>query len=91
MRKRTKLKKRHRTNKFTKKLIDIELKLQESYINERRKEEFDATSKIKSNPKYFYSYAKRFSKHKPKAGPLIDPTTNQLTCDSQQMANILQK
>ena len=55
------------------------------------KNEFDATSKIKSNHKYFYSYAKGFSKHKPKVGTLIDPTTNQLTCDSQQMANILQK
>ena len=41
-------------------------------------------------PKYFYSYAKKFSKHKPKVGPLIDPSTNELSTDSKRMANILQ-
>jgi len=91
MRKRKKLKKKFQSNKITHKLIDIELKLQNSYNKERNNQEIDATSKIKSNPKYFYSYAKRFSKPKPKVGPLIDPTTNQLTNDNQQMANILQE
>ena len=90
MRNRAKLKRKHRSNKNVQKLIDIELKLQQSHRNERQKQELDATSKIKSNPKYFYSYAKKFSKHKPKVGPLIDPSTNELTTDSKRMANILQ-
>ena len=71
-------------------MIDIELKLQTSYANERYNQELDAISKIKVNPKFFYSYAKRFSKTKPKVGPLLDPTTNKLTDDNLQMANILQ-
>ena len=90
MRKRLKLKKRKPTQKIHQKLIDIELELQESYSNERTNQETTATSKIKSNPKYFYSYAKRFSKHKPKVGPLKDPKTNEMTNDSHKMANILQ-
>jgi len=90
MRKRRKLKKRSPSNKTKARLIDIELKLQNSYANERKTQELDAISKIKVNPKYFYSYAKRFSKTKPKVGPLMDPTTNQLTDNNTRMANILQ-
>jgi len=45
MRKRTKLKKRYQTNKTIQKLIDIELELQQSYTNERRNQEAEATSK----------------------------------------------
>lgn len=90
MRKRTKLKKRRQTKRITQALIDIELKLQKSYTDERRDREAKATSKIKTNPKYFYSYAKQFSKHKPNIGPLLDPATNELTSDSLRMASILQ-
>ena len=53
MRKCLKIKKRKPTQKIHQKLIDIELKLQESYSNERRSQETNATSKIKANPKYF--------------------------------------
>ena len=92
MRKRKRLsKKNFKTNKTKQKLIDIELMLQQSHKRERDKAELDASLKIKSNPKYFYSYAKRFTKTKPKVGPLKNPTTNKLTSDSQEMANILQK
>ena len=91
MRKRKKLNKKiYKSNKVKQKLIDIELLLQNSYDCEREKNEQDASSKIKSNPKYFYSYVKRFSKTKPKVGPLKDPLTNKLTTDCQEMANILQ-
>ena len=47
--------------------------------------------KLKKNPKYFYSYAKKYSKTKPKVGPLMDPVTKSLTGDSLRMANILQE
>ncbi|XP_066920921.1 uncharacterized protein [Clytia hemisphaerica] len=90
MRKRMKLKKRQLNKNTKSRLIDIELKLQSSYANERYNQELDAISKIKVNPKFFYSYAKRFSKTKPKVGPLLDPITNKLTDNNLQMANILQ-
>jgi len=69
MHKRTKLKKRYQTNKTTQKLIDIELELQQSYTNERRNQEADATSNIKLNPKYFYSYANVFQNTNLKLAP----------------------
>ena len=90
MRKRKKLRKRFSSRKTAKKLVEIEFLLQNSFTRERDKKETKATAKIKSNPKYFYSYANRFSKSKPKVGPLLDPTTNELTDDSLAMANILQ-
>ena len=62
MRKRKKLtKKNSKSNKIKQKIIDIEILLQKSHKHERNKLELDATSKIKANPKYFFSYAKRFS------------------------------
>ena len=91
MRKRKKLKKRRPSRTTKEKLFDIEVKLQNSYANERINQELDAISKIKANPKFFYSYAKRFSKTKPKVGPLIDPSTNRLTDDNLEMANLLQE
>ena len=91
MRKRKKLiKKNSQTRKSKQKFIDIELLLQESHKCERVKAELDATSKIKTNSKYFFSYAKRFSKTKPKIGPLTNPATKNLTSNSQEMADILQ-
>ena len=91
MRKRKKLiKKNSQTRKSKQKCIDIELLLQESHNCERVKAELDATSKIKTNSKYFFSYAKRFSKTKPKIGPLTNPATKNLTSNSQEMADILQ-
>ena len=47
--------------------------------------------KFKKNPKYFYSNAKKYSKRKPKVGPLMDPVTKPLTDNSLRMANILQE
>ena len=82
MRKRKKLRKKPFSNRTKQKLIDIEIQLQSSLNNERQNQELNATSKIKTNPKYFYAYAKQYSKTKPKVGPLIDPVTNQLTDDN---------
>eukprot|EP00111_Clytia_hemisphaerica_P013867 TCONS_00040826-protein len=90
MRKRKKLRKRFQNLKTTEKLVEIEVLLQKSFAQERKQKEAEATSKIKSNPKFFYSYANRYSKSKPKVGPLIDPDTKKLTNDPLLMANILQ-
>ena len=50
-----------------------------------------ACEAIKLNPKYFFSYAKRYSKTKARVGPLFDKTTNNYVSDSKKMADILQK
>ena len=54
------------------KLINIELLLQRSYKKSVTAEEQKATKAIKSNPKYFFSYAKKYSKVKTKIGPLLN-------------------
>ena len=64
-------------NKTKQKLTDFEVKLQKSHIRERA--ENDAASKIKTNPKYFYEYAKRYSKTNPKVGPLRNPENKQIS------------
>ena len=98
MRKRTKLTKRfsvefnqNKKNILKEKLIDIEILLQKSHYTEKKQCELNATNKIKSNPKYFYSYAKRYSKTKPKVGPLRDPKTSRLTSNPGEMADLLQQ
>ena len=91
MRKRKKLRKGFSSKKTSQKLIDIELELKDPTTKKDMIKKLTQTSKIKTNPKFFYSYANRFAKSKPKVGPLIDPTTNELTDDSLRMANILQE
>ena len=49
-----------------------------------------AISKIKSNPKFFYSYSKKLSKTKVNISQLFDSDGN-LTTDRKDIANILQK
>ena len=51
--------------------------------------EAKAVSTIKSNPRYFYSYAKRFAKMKSSVSPLRDQDGN-LVNDPQQKAELLQ-
>ena len=53
------------------KIDSIELQLKASYVERRRKQEEEAISKIKKNPKAFYTYAKRFSKTFSGVGPII--------------------
>ena len=53
-------------------LINIELELQKSRKNSKIAKESKALQAIKTNTKYFYSYAKRNSKIKPRVGPLYD-------------------
>ena len=54
-----------------KELEDVEAKLDFSYQSRRKDKEKDAIMKMNKNPKYFYSYAKRFSKTSNEMGNLI--------------------
>ena len=49
-----------------------------------------AVNKIHYNPKYFFSYAKKFSKQKHNISMLFDENKNIATC-SKQITNILQR
>ncbi len=72
------------------KLTNIEILLQKSYQATHQQGEMRAVQSIKSNPKYYFAYAKKFSKIKTKIGPLLDEN-NQYTASSQDMANIFKK
>ncbi len=69
-------------------LRDIEKSLQKSYRSQRDFNEGKAVDAIKTNSKYFYSYAKKFSKVKSSIGPLMN-STNNLVSGPQKMAEIL--
>ena len=77
-----------RKSKLQNELIDIEIKLQESYKKANEYNEQKAIKAIKTNSKYFYSYAKKFSKVKTKIGPLLKEDSK-LTSNSEEMAEIL--
>ena len=63
--------------------------IKDSVKNEAKKSEQEAISKIKENPKYFFSWSKRKLKYKTSVGPLVDSTGN-LQHDEKIMADILQ-
>ena len=75
---------------INKKLTDIEKNLKLSREHEQSKLENTAIKRIKDNSKYFFAYAKSFSKIKIGIGPLVD-AKNKLTSCSKQMAEILSK
>ena len=54
------------------------------------KKEGEALGKIKRNPKYFYSYANKFSKTKTRVGPLAD-SNGETVKDPYLMAEMLKK
>ena len=68
-------------------IISIEVTLQKSYKSSSEFIENKAINAIKRNSKYFFSYAKTFSKVKNKIGPLL--RKNILISDPKQMAEIL--
>ena len=95
MRRRTALKKRYVASKsqtsreaLMKKLVYIEKQLQRSHDENRHLTEARAVEKIKSNPKFFYTFAKRFSQVKIGVGPLIN-SAKQLISAPRKMAEIL--
>ena len=69
---------------------NVEAKINESHRRERERKELEAISKIKVNPKAFYTYTKRFNKTASKIGPLADEN-NKIQNGAKEKANILQK
>ena len=95
MRKRTRIRKQYhaqavptKKRKIQSKLANIERRLQESYRSQEKHDEEKAINKIKSNSKYFFSYARRKAKIHTPIGPLTDSTGN-LDSSPAGMAKIL--
>ena len=80
--------------RLTSELVDIEKKLQMSYKSEKSEMEHKAVSAIKRNSKYFFSYARKFSKIFTGIGPLISALDEIVSCPVQMaemLANQYQK
>ena len=95
MRRRTRLKKRYISAKtevnrqaLLQKLIHIEKDLQKSHCDQRELEERRAIEKIKTNPKFFFTFGKKFSKIKIGVGPLMN-TAKKLIAAPTKMAEML--
>ena len=69
---------------------EIEKKLQHSYKQEHSDMEGKAVNAIKTNPKYFFIYAKKFSTMKSSIGPLLNSAKELVSCPLK-MADILSK
>ena len=74
--------------KLREKLIRIEMLLQHSHRDGMTRKEQLAVKSIKTNPKYFFSYAKQFSTTHSKIGPLLNKL-NEYTSNSSEMGEIL--
>ena len=77
-----------RRTKLEEEARDIEKKLQESHKQEHSDMEGKAVKSIKSNPKYFFTYAKKFSAVKSSVGPLLNAAKELISCPAK-MADIL--
>ena len=78
-----------RKTKLYQELIQIEVKLQRLQKQSCEYQEKKACEAIKENSKFFFNYANKMRKIRSSVGPLLDPTTNQMTTDSAKMAEIL--
>ena len=72
-----------------KKLALIIYSIRDAIVDENLFMEEQAVGKIKTNPKYFYSYAKRYSNQKQSISMLFDKDGN-IHTKSKEIANILQ-
>lgn len=77
-----------RKEKLQDELVTIEKALQKSYKDSISYRENKAFNAIKNNSKYFFKYAKRFSKIKTSIGPLLNEK-NEFESDSKKMADML--
>ena len=75
-------------SKIREKLVTIELLLQKSHLDARNRREQLAVKAIRTNSKFFFSYAKQYSTVRSKIGPLLT-RTNEYTNSSFEMGNIL--
>ena len=69
--------------------LELELAIRDQIHADQNKREKDAISKIKLNPKAFFSYSRSFCKTKSGIGPLTDSTGN-LQSDPKIMSELLQ-
>ena len=72
------------------KVSHIAYEIKEEILDQLNQKEQRAVSTIKSNPKYFYSYAQRLAKSKSSVAPLRT-AEGTLTDDPREKANILQR
>ena len=70
-------------------LAAIHILIRDSINEQLEDQEIKAVSTVKLNPRYFFSYAKRFAKCKDFIGPL-KTHSDQLTKDPKEMADLLQ-
>ena len=76
--------------KLTKEVSMLAFNISEEIKKDLDAKEAKAVKTIKSNPRYFFSYAKRFSKTKATVSPLRK-ADGQLTNDPQQKSELLQE
>ena len=74
--------------KLRSELINIEKELVNSHRTCKEYEEHQAIQSIKKNIKFFFAYARRFSKLNNKIGPLLDDS-GKIIADDLGMANLL--
>ena len=77
-----------RRAKIKDQLINIELQLLKSHNDEQTHDENLAIDRIKSDPNYFFKYAKKFSKTGTEVGPLQD-SHGDLVNDKKLMSDLL--
>lgn len=77
-----------RKKKFCVELITIEKALAESYRLSKKYEENKAAKAIKNNSKYFFNYAKKYSKVKSTIGPLQNGANNKIVSSTKEMAEL---
>ena len=86
----TKVRSSSRKAKLLDEVRTIEKSLKSSYEIDQAENEHKAILAISRNSKYFYSYAKKFSRIKTAIGPLLDSARKLVVCPSK-MAEILRR
>ena len=76
--------------KLRSELESIEKLLKESYDKRRMKQEKEALSKMKKDPKAFYNYAKKFSKATSDIGPFMSKEGN-VVADAKTITDMLKE
>ena len=77
-----------RREKIKEQLVNIELELLKSHNDEKTHGKILAIDRIKSEPNYFFKYAKKFSKTSTEVGPLQD-SHGDLVNDKKVMSDML--
>ena len=78
----------HKIALFRKRLKSVEEELEKLYTIRRDRQENDAIQKIKKNPKFFYTYARKFSNVRTGIGPFLDDN-DELVTDNFEIAEML--